>query len=110
MLFAAYVPALSGLKTLEIRGTLCKKEEGERIYLALSGGGGIILGSVTYVACHGPLSSAEYVARGEAHCVAGDKLPYGAGTYAWELREPVLFREPVPYKHKHGCVIWAKKE
>ena len=59
---------------------------------------------------YGPLSAAEYAARGEAHCVAGTKLPYGASTYAWELREPVLFREPVSYQHRHGCVIWARKE
>ncbi|KAL3906086.1 MAG: hypothetical protein SGPRY_010681, partial [Prymnesium sp.] len=38
---------LNGQKTLEIRGKPCKKQR-ERIYLALSGGGGIILGSVKF--------------------------------------------------------------
>ena len=47
---------LDGHKTLEIRSTRCNKPEGERIYLALSGGGGVILGYVTFVACRGPLS------------------------------------------------------
>ena len=50
---------LDGRKTLEIRGRPCKKER-ERIYLALSGGGGIVTGSVDYVRCHGPLSNSEW--------------------------------------------------
>ena len=31
---------------------------------------GVILGAVTFVACHGPLSRAEYAARAESHEVA----------------------------------------
>ena len=101
---------LDGHKTLEIRGTKCNKSEGHHIYLALSGGGGVIVGAVTFVACHGPLSRSEYTARAEEHCVAGDALPYGASTYAWEVRSPVRFSSPVAYHHKQGVVVWAKKE
>ena len=101
---------LDGHKTLEIRGTLCKKPAGEHVYLALSGGGGIILGRVTFVQCHGPLSRAEYAERSARHRVAGSTLPYGGSTFAWEFRAPVRFRQPVPYLHKPGVVIWAKKD
>lgn len=101
---------LDGHKTLEIRSTRCNKPEGERIYLALSGGGGVILGYVTFVACRGPLSRAEYAAVAEEHCIAGDALPYGASTYAWEVCSPARFGSRVPYHHKRGVVVWAKKE
>jgi hypothetical protein len=101
---------LDGYKTLEIRGQKCKKAHGEKVYLALSGGGGTILGSMTFVASHGPLTRAEYAGRSDEHCVAGAQLPYGASTYAWEFKAPRRFRLAVPYVHRHGCVVWATKE
>jgi len=101
---------LDGHKTLEIRGQACKKPKGEKVHLALSGGGGIILGQMTFVASHGPLSRAEYKARCERHCVWGDTLPYGSSTYAWEFKGPMRFRRPVPYVHQQGCVVWAVKD
>ena len=99
---------LDGRKTFEIRGRHCKKEH-ERIYLALSGGGGIVLGSVEFVRCHGPLTRDEWVSGANRHCVAGSSLPYGSSTYAWEMASPVRFHTPVPYEHKQGVVVWAKK-
>ena len=101
---------LDGYKTLEIRGKKCVNKVGERIYLALSGGGGVLLGSVYFKACHGPLSRAEWASRGEEHCVAGDALPYGSSTHAWQLVEPRRFSAPVPYFHKPGIVVWAIKD
>ena len=98
---------LDGKKTFEIRGRFCTKQK-ERIYLALSGGGGIILGSAMFVRCHGPFSRDEYADASGRHCVAGSALPYGLSTYAWELASPVRFNTPVPYHHKHGVVVWAK--
>ena len=98
---------LDGRKSLEIRGKHCKKA-GERIYLALSGGGGILLGAVEFVRCHGPLSRDEWAAKASQHCVAGSALPYGSSTFAWELAKPVRFSEPVPYHHKPGIVVWTK--
>jgi len=97
---------LDGVKTLEIRGTRCAKPSGERFYLALSGAGGLVFGSVEFVACHGPLPSSEWVRRAPEHCVSGAALPYRT-TYAWEIRAPISFTRPVPYSHKPGCVIWA---
>ena len=99
---------LDGRKSLEVRGKFCKKER-ERIYLALSGGGGIILGSVEFVRSHGPLSRDEWASLATKHCVAGDALPYGSSTFAWEVAKPIRFSTPVPYHHKPGIVVWAKK-
>ena len=101
---------LDGYKTWEIRGQVCKKAKGEKVYLALSGGGGIILGCVKFVKSHGPLSRADYGAAAERHCVAGEALPYGGNTHAWELSSPVRFRMPVPYRRKQGVVVWAIKD
>ena len=110
---------LDGHKTLEIRSQRCSKAAGERIYraplkredaahlppptraralvlcrsVALSGGGGIILGSAKFVASHGPLSGDEWRARADEHCVAGNALPYGGSrTFAWQVTEPMRFR------------------
>ena len=99
---------LEGRKTLEIRGRACKKPVGERIYLARSGGGGVVLGSVECAGCIGPLSRDEYAARGSEHCVAGAALPYGTSTYAWAVRAPRRFAQPVAYIHRQGCVVWAR--
>lgn len=99
---------LDGHKTWEIRGQKCNKAPGETIYLALSGAGGVILGSATFAASHGPLSRDEYSSARARHRVAGESLPYGGSTYAWELKCPKRFRSPVMYSHKPGVVVWAK--
>jgi hypothetical protein len=96
---------LDGRKSLEIRGQSTKKAM-QRVFLALSGGGGLVLGSALLVCCHGPLSRREWAELKNNHCVAGDKLPY-ASTYAWELCSPQRFDVPVSYEHKQGCVVWA---
>lgn len=101
---------LEGIKSLEVRGSICNKKAGEKIYLALSGAGGYIIGSVSFVKCHGPFSRAEWTARAMQHCVGGDALPYGGNTFAWEFSKPQRFREPVPYVHKQGCARIASKQ
>jgi hypothetical protein len=104
---------LQGRKSLEIRGRACKKPVGERIYLARSGGGGVVLGSVEFAGCSGPLSRDEYAVRSGEHCVAsvaGAALPYGASTYGWGVRAPRQFARPVAYGHRQGCVVWARME
>lgn len=96
---------LSGHKKYEIRGSTCKKRG--RVFLAVSGGGGKVVGSVEVVQTHGPLDVVSWKQMAEGHCVAGEKLPYGAKTHAWQLASPIRFRTPMPYTHKQGCVVWA---
>ena len=96
---------LDGYKTLEIRGKACTSKVGQRIYLALSGGGGVILGSAHFIACHGPLGRSDWLERAPQHCVAGEKLPYGSSTHAWELVKPQRFegaRESRAASHAHA--------
>ena len=98
---------LSGLKTLEIRGKPCRKPAGEKIFLALAGGGGVVLGAAKFEECVGPFGAADWSACAQQHCVAGAKLPYGGSTYGWRLSKPERFAAGVPYEHKQGCVVWA---
>ena len=99
---------LDGRKTLEIRGKSCLKES-QTIYLALSGGGGVVMGSVRYVRCHGPLTREEWHNSANQHLVAGGPA-YGRKTHAWEVAEPIRFPQPVPYKQKSGPVVWVTQE
>ncbi len=94
------------MKTLKIRCTRCTKLAGERNFLVLSGTGGLVLGSVQFVECHGPLGRSEWAELAAEHCVSGAALPY-PNTYAWEFTAPVCFRCPVPYQQKAGTVIWV---
>jgi hypothetical protein len=94
---------LEGKKTLEIRGQNSSKRF--RIYLALSGGGGVLLGSVEMFGVVGPLTFAEYDARRQEHCVAGCTLPYKR-TFGYELRNPQRFAQPVPYTHTPHVIVW----
>lgn len=98
---------LSGKKKFEIRGTKCSKV-GDRIYLAMAGAGGIVVGSAHFDACHGPLRHPEWLEMADGHCVAGKALPYGGRTFAWELSAVERFRIPVKYVHKKGTIVWAK--
>lgn len=34
------------------------------------------------------------------------ELPYKR-TYAWIVRDPIIFDYPVPYEHPQGAVIWV---
>ena len=94
---------LAGKKTLEIRGQNSLKRF--RIYLALSGGGGVLLGWVEMFGVVGPLTFAEYDARRQEHCVAGRTLPY-TNTYGYELRNPQRFAQPVLYTHTPNVIVW----
>ena len=76
---------LAGQKTLEIRGMKSLKRK--RIYLAASGGGGFVLGSVEMVDCLLIESAQDWLDKSSAHCVAGDKLPYPA-TFGYVLMSP----------------------
>ena len=96
---------LDGRKTWEIRGQRsCKPPQD--IFLAPSGEGGIIIGSVKFVRCIGPLSREQWKDAAK-HCVGGTALPYGRNTFAWEVKDPVRFPEPAPFANESGPVTWS---
>lgn len=55
------------------------------------------------------LAIEEYRESEHLHGIAkGDciELPY-KNTHAWIFKDPLLFDEPIPYKHPNGAVIWV---
>ncbi len=98
---------LEGKKTWEIRGTNTRI----RGTIALiRSGSSLVVGTCELVNVVGPLSLSDFRKTTKNHCVepsaVGEHLPYKE-TYAWVLSNVKPLREPVPYKHPRGAVIWV---
>lgn len=96
---------LEGKKTWEIRGSNTKMRGTAAL---IKSGSGMVYGEVKMVDCK-ELTLKEYQEGRAFHCVESEdaqELPYKR-TYAWILGEPVLYEEPIPYKHPMGAVIWV---
>ena len=89
-------------KTWEIRGS--NTHIRGRIGLIKSGSG-LILGSVNLINSL-PMNLNDWHYFWPKHRVFTDDLPY-KNTYAWVLENPIVFKEPIPYKHPMGAVIWV---
>ena len=96
---------LNGEKTWEIRGANTRIRG--RIALIKSGTGQVY-GTVEMVDCL-PLDLMSYQCHIAEHRVTEvQSLPYPK-TFAWVLSRPVLFKQPVPYRHPQGAVIWVNE-
>ena len=98
---------LDGEKTLEVRGTACRKSVGERVYLSRSGSG-TVMGSVVFLGST-PLSNETMwnAARSEHH--VQDAYPsYGDATHGWRFGSPERFSPHVPYRVRPGAIVWRK--
>ncbi len=98
---------LSGHKTWEIRGSNTKI----RGQIALiRGGSGLVVGICELTDTLGPLTLKEMQRNIKKHRVPlkelKSRLPYKK-TSAWVLQNARSFREPIPYKHPIGAVIWV---
>lgn len=96
---------LSGQKTWEIRGCNTKKR-GE--IALIKSGTSCIYGTAEIVDCF-ELSLEHYQSSCLMHKIPVEHincLPYKK-TYAWVLRNPQIFKEPVRYQHPKGAVIWV---
>lgn len=74
-------------------------------------GTGTIIGTVTLVDVHGPMTAEEMARFTPRHCVpAPDVAKYGGanGVYAWEVEDARRFKRPIPYHHPQGAVIWVR--
>lgn len=95
-----------GKKIWEIRGSNIRI----RGTIALiKSGTGHIYGTVELVQSKN-LTLQEYQKSEAYHQVSSyncEKTPY-KNTYAWVLRNPKRYVEPIPYKHPMGAVIWVK--
>lgn len=94
---------LNGQKTWEIRG--CNTKIRGRIELIESGSGKIIGSCEIYDSKQ--LSLQDYQSNTSKHKIKDTKsLPY-TKTYAWLIRDAERYKEPKPYKHPQGAIIWV---
>lgn len=94
---------LAGEKVWEIRGSNTKI----RGTIALiKSGSGMIFGTVVLTDCFQVTQEAMYQGFKNHRISADYDIPYKK-CYAWELSSPVLYPEPIPYRHPQGAVIWV---
>jgi hypothetical protein len=96
---------LDGKKPWEIRGSNTKIRG--KICLIKSGSG-LIVGECEIV--NSKLVSHESLIQNQdKHCIDikhWSQIPYRK-PHAWVMQNPVRYKEPIPYKHPQGAVIWV---
>ena len=96
---------LDGKKTWEIRGS----NTNIRGTIALiKSGSGKVFGEVDLIDSV-ELTLEDYQESRKLHGVQSEnvlELPYRR-TYAWVLTNPKIYKDPIPYKHPMGAVIWV---
>jgi hypothetical protein len=100
---------LDGEKTLELRGTVCRKPANTIVYLSESGTGAIS-GCARFVGCNGPLDRETLVARFGEHRVTPDVLDAinYKRVYGWNFVDAARATVPIPYAVKPGSIVWRK--
>ena len=99
---------LSGKKTWEIRGSKTKVR-GE--IALIRSGSGMVYGTCRFVDVIGTLSLRLMRMQFERHRVPLENLKAGLrykNTYAWVITDARRLKDPIPYKHPQGAVIWVK--
>jgi hypothetical protein len=104
---------LRGVKTVELRGTVLKKEVGTRLGLICCGTSRVY-GECTFVECQGPLTDDELLELQPRHRVRArdDGEPDTADAlrarvkyedcYAWFVKDAVVYETPLAYEHLAG--------
>jgi hypothetical protein len=70
-----------------------------------------VVGFADLVDVLGPLSLSTLRENWRMHRPTEEELKNGLGykeTYAWVLANVERLKEPIPYKHPSGAVIWVK--
>ena len=98
---------LSGEKTVEVRGSACRKPPGTFVYLSESKTG-TVCGRVTFAGTIDLSARREWESHRAEHCVPDADPSYGARTRGWRFRDPVRISPPVPYEVKKGAIVWRK--
>ncbi|MNW46376.1 hypothetical protein D3C74_236680 [compost metagenome] len=97
---------LSGIKPWEIRGSRTNKRGTIGI---IKSGSGKVFGTVDLIDCI-PLHQPELILENmHKHHVFPEAIPYSK-PWAWEFEKPIIYSEPMPYKHPQGAVIWVNLE
>ena len=73
-------------------------------------GSGTVVGVAQLVESKGPLSFEEIFDNEKFHCVGPEiySRPDYKWDHAWMFSDVVALKEPIPYKHKSGAVIWVE--
>lgn len=96
---------LKGKKTWEIRGS---KTNIRGTIALIQSGTGKVYGTTEIVDCK-ELSWEEYQKSEQYHCIPKEKRlnTHYKRIYAWILKNPKVFEEPIPYQHPKGAIIWV---
>jgi hypothetical protein len=94
---------LDGLKPWEIRGSNTKIRGTISL---IKSGTGMIFGTVVLINSFPITDSAFYQGFDNHRIPESIYIPY-AQCYVWEMSVPTRFKEPIPYKHPQGAVIWV---
>lgn len=96
---------LEGKKSWEVRGSNTKIRG--KIALIKSGSGKVF-GTAELVDCI-PLKNEELSLHFHKHQIPEDRCNIVSyrNTHAWVLANPTVFKEPIPYSHPQGAVIWV---
>lgn len=94
-------------KDWEIRGS--RTEKRGKILL-IESGTGMIVGQTELTDCM-ELDLVDFIHNEKHHKISenmhNNKLPY-TRTFAWQMRGSKRYKEPIPYEHPQGAVIWVK--
>ena len=98
---------LDGEKTWEIRGsrTFVRGQIG-----LIASRTGTVVGVCDLVDCIGPLTAEEFRKNANKAGMRPSEatLGYYRQTYAWVMAKPRRLKQPVPYEHPSGAVIWVR--
>ena len=96
---------LDGTKTWEIRGSATSIRG--RIAL-IRGGSGLVVGAIDLVECL-PLTRDEYLQGEACHRIPAEQVDVVRykTMYAWVMCNPKTLKEPIPYRHPRGAIIWV---
>ena len=96
---------LDGSKTLEIRG----KNTNIRGPVALiKSGSGMVFGTVDITGSF-PINRIDAVILKRRHRISDHVIVHQTyqNPHAWDLSNPKKFKNPVPYRHPQGAVVWV---
>jgi hypothetical protein len=94
---------LNDEKTWEIRGSNTKMRGTISL---IKSGTGMIFGTVVLTNSF-PITQEAFNQGYRNHLIPKLMPNRYKQRYVWEMSSPILFKEPIPYKHPQGAVIWV---
>lgn len=98
---------MEGRKRWEIRS---RPSQVRGVIALIEAGAGVIRSLATLRTSYGPLTEVDWIHAKQAGHIVGPEasvLGYKSG-YAWELGAILPLRQPVPYTHPRGAIIWVR--